>query len=179
MTLGLRSDRRSEADRVGGAALYAAAVVKGTGAASQYATTVVRLFPDYAESVIWFRGPVPYEETRLDAQLIAARQAWEAFYYAGLTSDYSWRTLEMETRFHVEGARLARWLADQIGADFQVELDLGESRRRIRGAGPAGNPGAAAAFHRLADRTREGWAQLRQMVDQAAQDGHTLEWRAD
>jgi hypothetical protein len=153
-------------------------MVKGIGAVSEYATTVVRLFPDYAGSVIWFSTPVPYEETGLDPQLTDDLQAWDASYYAGLDSGYDWRTPKLEARFLAEGARLARRLADQIGDDFQVEHDLGESRRRVRGAGPARNPEPAAAFHRLADAAREEWAQLRQAVDRAAKDGHTLEWRA-
>jgi len=103
----------------------------------------------------------------------------DASYYAGLTSNYEWRTPELETRFQGAGARLARRLADQIGDDFQVEYDLGESHRRIRGAGPARNPDAAAAFHRLAGGAWEEWTQLRQIVDQAAKDESTLEWRAE
>lgn len=148
-------------------------------AVSEYATSVVRLFPDHAGSVIWFRSPVPYEETRLDPRLIADLRAWDASYYAGLTSSDEWRTPEVGTRFHAAGARLARRLADQIGDDFQVEHDLGESHRRVRAAGPARNPAAAAAFQRLADAAREEWARLRQVVDQAAKDGNTLAWRAD
>ena len=154
-------------------------MVKGMGAVSEYATTVVRLFPDYADSVIWFRGPVSYEATHLDARLIADLQTWDATYYAGLSSDYSWRTPQLMTQFHAEGARLARRLADQLGDGFLVEYDLGESHRRVRGAGPARNPDAAAAFSRLADAAGEEWAELKQMADQAAKDGHTLEWRAD
>ena len=159
--------------------LYAAAMVRGMGAVSEYATTVVRLFAGHAESVIWFSSPVPYEETQLDIQLIADLQAWEASYYAGLTSDYSWRIPGLGAGFLADGARLARWFADQIGDDFQVEYDVGQSSRRVRGAGPARNPAAAAAFHRLATAARGGWAELRQVVEQAAEDGDTLEWRAD
>jgi hypothetical protein len=140
---------------------------------------VVRLFPDYAGTVIWFPDPVPYEETQLDATLIADLRAWDASYYAGLNSNYEWRTPELGTRFHREGVRLARRLADQIGDDFQVEHHHGKSRRRIRAAGPARNPDAAAAFHCLADAAREEWTRLRRIVDQAAKDGHTVEWRAD
>lgn len=146
---------------------------------SEYATTVVRLFPGHAESVLWFSSPVPYEETQLDVQLLADLQAWEASYEAGLTSDRSWRSRELETRFHAEGARLARRIADQIGDDFEVEYDLRESHRRVRGAGPARNPDAAAVLHRLAATAREEWVQLRQVVEQAAKNGSTLEWRAD
>jgi len=50
-------------------------MVKRVGAVSEYATTVVRLFPDYAGSVLWFPNPVPYEETLLDAHLITDLRA--------------------------------------------------------------------------------------------------------
>ena len=149
------------------------------GAVSEYATTVVRLFPGHAESVIWFSSPVRYEQTHLDERLVVDLQTWEVSYYAGLTPDYSWRTPGLQTRYLAEGVTLARRLADQIGDDFQVEYDVGQSSRRVRGAGPARNPAAAAAFHRLATAAREGWAELRQVVEQAAEDGDTLEWRAD
>ena len=52
-------------------------MANGIGAVSEYATTVVRLFPDYAGSVIWFPGPVSYDETQLDSQLIADLQTWK------------------------------------------------------------------------------------------------------
>ena len=154
-------------------------MVKGLGAVSEYATTVVRLFPGHAESVIWFRSPVPYEETQLDAQLIADLRAWESSYDAGLTSDHPGRDPELAARSQTDGVRLARRLADQLGDDFQVEHDVGGSRRRVRASGPARNPDAAAAFHRLAGTARAEWADLRQAVDQAAREGHALEWRSD
>ena len=154
-------------------------MVKGLGAVSEYASTVVRLFPDYAGSVIWFPSPVPYQETELDPRLIGDLQSWEASYYAGLTSDYEWRTAGLGARFHAESARLARRLADQIGDAFQVEHDSGESHRRVRGAGPARNPAAAAAFQRLADAARDEWVHRRRAVDDARGDGQALAWRAD
>lgn len=130
------------------------------------------------ESVIWFSRPIPYEETQLDARLIDAFKAWDDSYYAGLTPDISWRTPGLGAQFYAEGGRLARRLADQIGDDFQVQHDLGESHRRVRGAGLARNPDAAAAFHQLAAAARAEWADLRRVVNRAVKDGHTLEWRA-
>ncbi|GAB2572056.1 hypothetical protein [Microlunatus antarcticus] len=154
-------------------------MVRSRVGVSEYATSVVRLFPDYAESVIWFRGPVPYEDTRLDPRLIADLRAWDASYYAGLTADLAWRAAGVEAAFHAEGARLARRLADQIGDDFQVEHDLGESHRRVRGAGPPRNPDAAAAFAELARVARAEWDGRRAVVERARRDGETLEWRAE
>jgi hypothetical protein len=146
---------------------------------SEYAPSVVRLFPDHAESVIWFQGPVPYEDTRLDPRLVADLQTWDASYYAGLTADYTWRARGVESAFLAEGARLARRLADQIGDDFQVEHDLGEVHRRVRGAGPPRNPEAAAAFAERARVARAEWAGRRAVVERARRNGETLEWRAE
>ena len=90
-------------------------MARGVRPASEYATSVVRLFPDYAGTVIWFIGPIAYGETRLDAGLVADLQAWEASYYAGLTSDYSWRSPDVEAHFNKLGAGLARRLPTRSG----------------------------------------------------------------
>ena len=149
------------------------------GAVDSSATNVVHLFPDYAESVIWLRTPIPYEMTRLDAWLVEALKSWDQSYYAGLTPDLSWRSPGLQAEFLAEGARLARRLADQIGDEFQVQHQLPDGlHRRVRGSGPARNPDAAAAFRRLA----EPWSDEEEgpsfTVDQADESGHILEWRA-
>lgn len=123
--------------------------------AEEYATTVVRLFPDHARSVLWFSGPVPYEATQLDERLVADLRAWEISFYAGRTRDLAWSSPRLAVQFDVTGVRLARRLADAIGDDFEVEYFAGESRRRVRGAGPALNPAAAAMFQRWADQSRK------------------------
>lgn len=142
-------------------------MARGVRPPSEYATSVVRLFPDYAGTVIWFIGPIAYGETRLDAGLVADLQAWEASYYAGLTSDYSWRSPDVEAHFNKLGAGLARRLADQIGDQFQVQYAFDEAHRRVRAAGAARNPKAAAAFQQLADQARAEWTQLRDDADRA------------
>jgi hypothetical protein len=141
---------------------------------SEYATSVIRLFPDHAESVLWFSEPVPYEQTRLDARLVDDLRAWDASYHAGLTPGHAWRSPGLETRFYAEAARLARRVADQVGDEFQVQHDTGDSARRVRGAGPARNPDAAAAFRQLANAAREQG----DGTGRAAPDGHPLQWRA-
>jgi esterase/lipase superfamily enzyme len=102
------------------------------GAVSEYATTVVRLFPDYADSAVWFRSPVPYQKTRLDARLIAELQAWDASYCAGLTCDHEWRTPELAAQFYPEGARVARLVADQPNRlQTRLQSRWGGSRARV------------------------------------------------
>ena len=149
------------------------------GGVGEDATTVVRLFPDYADSVLWFPDPLPYEQTRLDAQLIEDLKAWEDSYYAGLTPTYSWRDPALQAEFVAEGARLARRLAAEIGDEFQVEHDsAGGVPRRVRGRGPARNPDAAAALREMARAATAEWDELRRVVAGARRAGQTLEWRA-
>lgn len=152
---------------------------RGAGAASEYATTVVRLFPDHAGSVLWFSEPVPYEVTRLDPGLLDALRAWEDAYEAGLTDEYAWRAPELEVAFRREAARLARRLADQLGDGFQVQYDTADGHRRVRGSGPARNAEAAAVFRSLADAAGRRGDALRDAVERARAAGATLEWRAD
>ena len=42
-----------------------------------HATRIVRVFPDYADSVIWSSDPVAYDETRLSEQSVARLTEWE------------------------------------------------------------------------------------------------------
>ncbi len=58
---------------------------------SEYETRVVRIFPDYATTVIWFFFPVDYDRAGLDSELITAMSAWERSYCEGLDSQMTWR----------------------------------------------------------------------------------------
>jgi len=140
---------------------------------SEYATSIVLLSPGHTRSVICFSEPVPYAETQLDPPLIAGLRTWGASYSAGLAPDYSWRSPTAEARFWATGARLAQRLADQIGDAFQVQYDVGRTQRRVRGAHPARNPDAAAAFTRMADDARADWARLREVAARAWRDSDT------
>lgn len=62
-------------------------MAKSVGSAEEYATSVVRLFSGWADSPIWFSGPIAHEDTRLDDDLMADLRAWDSSYYAALTSD--------------------------------------------------------------------------------------------
>lgn len=154
-------------------------VTHGLGSASEYATSVVRLFSDYADSVIWFSGPVAYEDTCLEHDLVVELRCWDDTYYAGLTSDYEWRSPDVASLYYRAGARLARRIAEQIGDDFQVQYDQGHTHRRVRAAGQARNEGAASAFHTMAEHARTERARLREVVDRARSSGETLYWSAD
>lgn len=134
---------------------------------------MVRLSPGHPDGVICFSEPVVYEKTQLDPDLIADLQAWDASYSAGLTPDHSWRSTDAEVDFYAAGASFAQRVADQIGDAFQVEYDVGETQRRVRGAHPARNPEAAATFARMANDARAEWANLREAAAQAWRDRDT------
>lgn len=118
-------------------------------------TTLVRLFPDYANTVLWLVGPVPYNESGLTTELIRKLEEWEQSYYASLTPEYEWATAGAAHIFYEEGIRLAQKVTDELGPYFEVEL---RSRvpatppRRFRGVRPATNPAAATAFDALVAR---------------------------
>ena len=147
---------------------------------SEYSTSVVRLFPDYAGSPVWFSEPVPYEVSRLSGDLVRDLQVWEESYYRGLHKEFAWRSDAMRSAFTVEGKRLARWLADELGDEFSVEYDnpAMSGKHRVRGSGPPRNPAAAAAFRQLANDAQAEHDRIRRIADQARREGGTLEWRA-
>lgn len=128
-----------------------------------YATRIVRVFPDYAGSVIWFSDPVPYEESRLSAGLVARLAAWEATYYSGLNDAFEWRSGEILRRFSCDGLELAREVSVEIGFEFEVEYRSFEDRNavaQLRSGQPASNPDAHAAFAARAREAQEEWAAL-------------------
>ncbi|MGN6204491.1 hypothetical protein [Humibacter sp.] len=54
---------------------------------TRYLSTTVRVFPDYAGTIIWFTmGPFDYDSARIPQDLRVAMQEWEETYYAGLDS---------------------------------------------------------------------------------------------
>lgn len=120
---------------------------------------VLRIFPDYADSVLWLAEPVPYGISGLTRELVHDLAAWEQFYYDSLTADVVFRSPELAHEFTVRGRRLAGRVADELGEGWEVEFRSYEPRVapvRIRGRGVATNAQAAAAFDALvADRDAE------------------------
>jgi hypothetical protein len=130
-----------------------------------YATRIVRVFPDYANSVIWFSDPVGYDETRLSEGLVARLMAWEASYYSGLTENLEWRSPDLLHLLSSEGLELARAVAHEIGPEFEVEYRSFEDVRAtalLRSEGSASNPSARDAFAARAASARKEWAATRE-----------------
>jgi hypothetical protein len=132
------------------------------------APILVRLFPDYADTVIWCPQPVAYADSRLDADLVAQLRAWEASYYAGLDEQYAWRSGAQDTEFVAEGRRLAGELAGALGDEFVVEVE----GFRVRSRHPARSQTAAAALRGIAAALR---AEQEREPGRVA-DGAALEW---
>ncbi|MBX0300782.1 hypothetical protein K2F54_12440 [Cryobacterium sp. 1639] len=115
---------------------------------------VVRLFPDYAGSVLWFPHPVDYTVSCLDGGLVTDLIRWEIDYYDALDADFQWRTPAHAADFTAAGVALALRLALQLGSGFDVEFasyEPGVTTRRFRSELAPDNPRAAAAFTALAE----------------------------
>jgi hypothetical protein len=114
---------------------------------------MVRMFPDYADTVLWFGDPVPYDESGLTDGLVRELGDWEHSYYDSLTPDEDWKSAELARRFTTEGNRLAGRVAEELGDGYEVQFssyEPGVPPRRFRGASPALNPRSTAAFAQLA-----------------------------
>lgn len=100
--------------------------------------TVVRLFPDYANTVLWFPYPVDYADSRLDDDLVADLRDWEDSYDAG-RDKYRWRSRELERAFESRGVLLAPGLQMPWGTSSPSTM-----RATVFPAGA--RPPAAASF---------------------------------
>lgn len=118
----------------------------------------IRIFPDYAHTVLWLFGPVNYTDAVLSPGLSADMAAWEATYCDSLDGNESWKSRSGAAQFTATGKSLAERLAAELGKDFDVEFHSYEpgSRRELFHTGAAaGNPAAAAAFHGIVAVERE------------------------
>lgn len=108
----------------------------------------VRVFPDYANTVIWYaRGPVPYEETGLSLDLIGAMDEWETAYYASLDESYSFASPQAESDHVTRGLVIAKGLSEEIGDILPVEADaIGGGKTHLLTPGAGTNPEARASF---------------------------------
>lgn len=52
----------------------------------------MRIYPDYAGTVLWFHEPIPYANSGLSAGLVARMKDWEESYYLSLTPDLAWKS---------------------------------------------------------------------------------------
>ncbi|HJX78732.1 hypothetical protein [Glutamicibacter sp.] len=140
----------------------------------------VRLFPDYADTVLWFTEPIDYATAQLSPALTHELSQWEQSYYDGLNRDFEWKSPSLAHRFGAEGERLAQRVADELGDRFEIELlafveDVPE--RKFRASGPALNPHAAKVFNALAIEIKEFEEEVLR-AQEATRRGENTEWYA-
>lgn len=140
--------------------------------------TTVRMFPDYADTVLWLVYPVDYEDTALSPGLIRELEAWERSYYESLDADFNWKSAEDVRAFTKTGIDLAGQVANQLGEEFAVEFASYEhaaptytvqSRRR------ADNEEASAAFSTIVAEMKAEDERAAQLLAEA---GPNAEWTA-
>lgn len=142
--------------------------------------STVRMFPDYAGTVLWFNDPIDYDTAKLSEDLTRDLSLWEQSYYDGLNGDYEWKSLGLARRFAAQGERLAQRVADELGDGFEIELATfveDAPIRKFRGRGPALNRSAAAAFDVLALELKEFEAEVAR-AQEAARRGENTGWYA-
>ncbi|MGP5165630.1 hypothetical protein ACTXOR_08290 [Arthrobacter rhombi] len=113
----------------------------------------VRMFPDHAGTVLWFRDPIDYDLAQLSDGLVHDLARWEQSYYDALNPDFGWKYADLARRFIAEGNRLAQCVADELGDGYEFEFASYEEdvpTQRFHGKGPARNLRASAAFDALA-----------------------------
>jgi len=132
---------------------------------------VVRMFPDYAGTVLWYGGgPVDYEDAHLPAGLVADLEAWEASYYDGRDDEMEWRSRDRAKAHAAQGTELARRVAEALGSAFVIQGDGGKARFDS----PPTSPDAAASFTALADVERAEYNERARMVAEGAE----MSWSA-
>lgn len=130
----------------------AAAATDPTHADTTGSLIRIRLYPDYADTVLWLYGPVPYADAKLSPALTADLEAWEAAYYASLDSNQSWKHPQAAAPFTATGRKLAQRLAEELGDGFEVDFHSyapRSLRKRFRSEQPSQNPAAADAFRAM------------------------------
>lgn len=142
--------------------------------ASDNEYSLIRLFPDYADSVIWFIvGPLSYEESGVSTKLRQDMEAWETHYYEMVDTDFTWRSREDQNYHAEEGRRLAERLSAEVGRAFEVEyFDQRDRKVQVRSDKPATNEAAEAAFTRVGAWHRS----LFERIDREAAAGASFGW---
>ena len=140
--------------------------------------TTVRMFPDYADTVLWLVYPVDYEDTDLSPGLIRELEAWERSYYEALDADFNWKSPELARAFTKTGIDLAGRVANELGEEFVIEFASYETTAptyTVHSRRPADNEGASTAFSTIAEELEAEQKRVTQLVAEAGPDA---EWTA-
>jgi hypothetical protein len=133
------------------------------------AAGVIRIFVDYADSVVWFRGPLPYESTFLSPGLIAEMRSWEAFFYANVDDEVEFISPAAEAEYFERGMRIARAFSEEIGDLLPIEVDVSASTTtRVRASGSGTNPLARKEFDKKRAEIEEQTARSAALIRSGA-----------
>lgn len=113
---------------------------------------ILRMFPDYADTVLWINDPIDYVHTGLSTALIEELNSWEQSFYDSLNRNYEFASRGLEEKHTRAGIALAQKVASEIGSDFIVEYDAAASLSEpthYQCPGTASNKHAAASFQKL------------------------------
>ncbi|PCC41507.1 hypothetical protein CIK65_17340 [Brevibacterium aurantiacum] len=141
-------------------------------------TTTVRMFPDYADTVLWIVFPIDYEDTDLSPDLVSQLDAWEQSYYEALDADFNWKSADAARAFTQTGIDLAGQVANELGEEFVVEFASYEHHAptyTVQSRSPADNDEAFAAFSTIVAELDAEDERAAQLVAEAGPDG---EWTA-
>ncbi|MGO2038289.1 MAG: hypothetical protein ACTH2U_17590 [Brevibacterium sp.] len=121
----------------------------------------LRMFPDYAHSVLWLYDPLRYERIGLSPVLADDLDRWEQSYYDSLTADFEWIDPNAPRQLDEEGEVLGRRVAEEFGNDFTVEVSSFrlDRKRLYRSSTAAANPEAAAVV-KLIDAEWDNWSKV-------------------
>lgn len=140
--------------------------------------TAVRMFPDYADTVLWLDGPVDYEDSGLSSDLVLRLYEWEQSYYDSLDSNFEWTSPGTARAFTAVGIDLAGRVANELGAEFSIEFhSYGDTALTysVRSHAPAANERASAAFSRIGAEMEAEEERAARLV---AESGPNAEWTA-
>ncbi|WP_231440721.1 hypothetical protein [Brevibacterium zhoupengii] len=143
-------------------------------AEENYTTTTVRMFPDYADTVLWLVFPIDYEDTGLSPDLISQLDAWEQSYYDALDADFDWKSAREARAFTQSGIDLAGQVANELGEEFVVEFASYEHHAptyTVQSRRPADNDEAFAAFSTIVARLEAENERAAQLVAEGGPDG--------
>ncbi|WP_141362747.1 hypothetical protein [Glutamicibacter uratoxydans] len=138
---------------------------------------VVRMFPDYADTVLWFRNPIRYEDSKLSADLVEDLKRWEQSFYEGLNRDYEFKSETLACRFVEDGKILAQRVADELGENFVIELQEDNAAGRYQAKRQALNAEAAVAFDAMALEVQAEDEEVARCIG-AVRRGETTGWYA-
>ncbi|WP_346035838.1 hypothetical protein [Brevibacterium picturae] len=127
----------------------------------------VRIFPDYADTVLWLDGPVDYVGSGLSSELICVLQEWEQSYYDSLDSDLEWKSPSAARAFTAMGIDMAGRVANELGAEFAIEFASYEAdapTHTVRSRRSANNMQASATFANIVSEMESEKERVARMV---------------